>query len=213
MKNILFIVALTILTLSCKAQTPIIDISQRANSEIYIDLQDNCYLKDVANKLDPFLGTWVWTEGNNSLTITLEKIEMIYSNISKHYSDAVIGKYKYIENGVEIINTLDYNITAENAWDAHPTYIYRMLIPMLGGYNSDTKLHFHFSDYLKSKTENAYFKLLDLVTNPPLGNNPPTYSVSQAKLILQNSEHWNINGENPRDPEFTIPNNITLTKQ
>lgn len=205
MKNI--ILTLTIFfALSCKAQSPIIDISSDYDSD---DIVDGCYLKDVNNSFAPILGTWQWTNGTDTLTIEFEKISMAYNNLSEIYSDEIVGKYHYVENGVEVINTLNYNINASNVFDAHPTYIYRSLTPIKGGrYHNENYGWFHFSDYLKNKSERMKFELLDLFPNPD-----GSYNATQAKLILTNSEHWNINGQNPRDPEFTIPNNIILTKQ
>ena len=73
-----------------------------------------------------FEGNWVFTNGSTSLTITLQKKIMgqISSSITNKtfYTDAIIGEYKYIENGIVKINTLhnllnnelnpfNYNIT------------------------------------------------------------------------------------------------------
>ncbi|WP_055445151.1 DUF6705 family protein [Lacinutrix himadriensis] len=210
MKNII-LTLIILFTLSCKAQSPIVNIASDYDSD---DIVDGCYLKDVNNSFAPFIGTWQWTNGTDTLTIVFEKVTMAYSDLSEIYTDELVGKYKYVANGVEIINTLNYNINANNVFGVHPTYTQNGITPILGArYHNENYGSFHFRDYLKDKSEKMKFELLDLVTNPPLGNNPPTYSVSQAKLILQNGEHWNINGQNPRDPEFTIPNNITLTKQ
>ena len=71
---------------------------------------NGAYYKDLDKDLDNFVGTWKYTNGSTSLTITLQKKEMTayvfsYSNIS-YYEDVLIGGYKYVENGVEKINTL-----------------------------------------------------------------------------------------------------------
>ena len=87
--------------------------------------ENRYYYKDLNNHLNVFQGTWVYTNGNTSFTIVLQKklmghISIPTFNIS-YYTDAIIGEYKYIENGVEKINTLqnlfnnysdpfDYNI-------------------------------------------------------------------------------------------------------
>ncbi|RSK41773.1 DUF6705 family protein [Mangrovimonas spongiae] len=205
MKNII-LTLIILFTLSCKAQSPIVNIASDYDSD---DIVDGCYLKDVNNSFAPFIGTWQWTNGTDTLTIVFSKIEMVYNNLSEMYTDQLIGKYKYVENGVEIFNTLDYDINANNAWDLHPNYPKRMLAPMLGAcYRNTTLADFSFMDYLKDKGEVAKFELLDLLTD--LNGE---FNVTQAKLTLSNREHWNVNGQNPRDPEFTIPNNITLTKQ
>ncbi len=97
MKNIILI-ALIIVTFACKAQSPIIDIADRQT-----ELVDGAYLKDVNNELDKFVGTWLYTNGNTSLTITFQKKVQVQS---RFYSDILVGEYKYIENGIEKINTL-----------------------------------------------------------------------------------------------------------
>lgn len=194
------------MAMSCKAQSPIVNIASNYQTE---DIVDGCYLKDVNNTFAPFVGTWQWTNGTDTLIIVFEKIEMAYENLSEMYYDKLIGKYKYIQNGVEIINNLNYDINSNNLFDVHPTYTNGALTPILGArYHNEIYGSFHFSDYLKNKSENMRFELLNLVTNPN-----GSFTVSQAKLILTNSEHWNINGQNHRDPDFTIPNNVTLTKQ
>ncbi|MDX1318361.1 DUF6705 family protein [Bizionia paragorgiae] len=98
MKNIILIV-LMIVTFTCKAQSPIVDIADRQ-----IDLVDGVYLKDVNNELDKFIGTWLYTNGNTSLIVKFQKKTQVYSG--KYYRDILVGEYRYIENGIEKINTL-----------------------------------------------------------------------------------------------------------
>ncbi|MCW4468033.1 hypothetical protein OGH69_03570 [Flavobacterium sp. MFBS3-15] len=97
----IFIIAL-LFGMGCRAQTPI--------KSLYEDDTDisGAYYKDLYNDLDNFVGTWKYTDGTTSLTITLEKREMqVFNNGKNHYyADFLVGEYKYIENGVEIINTL-----------------------------------------------------------------------------------------------------------
>ncbi|RNC87837.1 MAG: hypothetical protein ED556_01210 [Winogradskyella sp.] len=84
------------------------------------------YYKDLNNDLNNFEGTWLYTNGNDSLTIIFEKQQnknIQYDN-TNYYIDAIIGEYKYVENGLEKINTLenldnnhynpyDYNLLAD----------------------------------------------------------------------------------------------------
>jgi len=88
-----------IITLNCKAQSPIIDIDTWNG-----DSQENAYYKDINNYFNDFEGTWLYTNGNNSFKIILEKKTMAYTG--KFYMDYMIGEYQYIENGIEKINTL-----------------------------------------------------------------------------------------------------------
>ncbi|WP_299367823.1 DUF6705 family protein [Winogradskyella sp.] len=51
--------------LSCKAQSPIIStVDFKNDDDNNIDLVDGCYLKDVENKFNPSIGTWIWEDGN-----------------------------------------------------------------------------------------------------------------------------------------------------
>ncbi len=100
MKQILLIILMTVSFFNCKAQTPIL------NMETYpkMDVPNNSYYKDINNVMNDFEGTWLYTSGNTSLKITLVKNTMFYNG--KYYEDLMVGGYRYIENGVEKINTL-----------------------------------------------------------------------------------------------------------
>jgi hypothetical protein len=68
----------------------------------------NAYYKDLENELNRFEGTWKYENGNNSLTVKfIKKEEMFvdYGDIS-YYVDFLVGEYRYVENGIEKINTL-----------------------------------------------------------------------------------------------------------
>nr|WP_120200211.1 DUF6705 family protein [Ichthyenterobacterium magnum] len=68
MKHITIIIIALLLTLSCKAQSPIVALDESLNNK-----SNGTYFKDLNNELNKFMGTWVYTDGNNSLTITLQK--------------------------------------------------------------------------------------------------------------------------------------------
>ncbi|MCO6147539.1 DUF6705 family protein [Flavobacterium sp. NRK1] len=109
---------LTLLFISCisKAQT----IKSLYDDE-YTTVE-GVYYKDTHNDFDNFTGTWKYTSGTTSLTITLQKKTMIPSKYGSAdiFQDMLVGEYKYIENGIVKINTLpqlsldldpfDYNI-------------------------------------------------------------------------------------------------------
>ena len=102
MKNIIKIIILSAITISCRAQTPVFDIEDFDN--ITKDIH-GAYYKDIHNKLDDFEGVYVYTNGSTSLKIVLQKKTM--SNMNGYsYEDLIIGEYQYIENGVEKRNTL-----------------------------------------------------------------------------------------------------------
>ena len=105
MKNILFILTI-LLMLSCKAQTIISLYAPGSNRP-----QSPYYMKDVDGDMNPYVGTWQWVNGTSSLTIQLIKVEMAPDGFGD-FSDYLIGEYRYVENGVEMVNTLPVTYTS-----------------------------------------------------------------------------------------------------
>ncbi len=117
MKNILLILSCICINYT-NAQT-IIDFDDYAND---LDVQ-SYYMKDVNNYLNQFEGTWKYVNGNNEITLVFKKKTFTYNpnpNLTV-MQDELVGEYRYVKNGVEIINTLqnintnhsssgDYNI-------------------------------------------------------------------------------------------------------
>ncbi|UPZ37992.1 hypothetical protein MUB18_06730 [Sphingobacterium sp. PCS056] len=113
---------LLVACLSCKAQVivPIASDSDAAYG-------NNTYNKDVDNDFAKYIGTWKYQNGNTSLTISFAKKTFEYFEYKNYYQDLLIGEYKYISNGTEIINTLslladnslsgdDHNISGNLIW-------------------------------------------------------------------------------------------------
>ena len=97
-KNLNILVVL-LLSINCKAQSPILDISDSGTG-----LPNGYYLRDNNNLLNTFEGTYQYTNGNTILKIVLVKKIQQYNQ--EFYEDLIIGEYQYIENGIEKINTL-----------------------------------------------------------------------------------------------------------
>lgn len=102
------------LTFACKAQSPIIDIDDRQT-----ELIDGAYLKDVYNELDKFVGTWLYTNGSTSLKVVFQKKTQVFND--NWYEDLLVGEYKYVENGVEKINTLSNLNNLQDVYDHNLT--------------------------------------------------------------------------------------------
>ncbi|QNK77763.1 MULTISPECIES: DUF6705 family protein [Winogradskyella] len=165
MKNILIAVIL-MTSFACKAQSPIVPL------DTYIhNTPEEGYIKDLDNELDKFVGTWKFTSGLTSLTIELQKLELFYNG--KYYQDLLIGEYKYIENGIEIVNYLplldeDSGIIAQGH-----TINGRQIIPKDRYVSCDDcsdnerrlRLSFHDSERLYLSTSVVLRYLLD-ETNP-----------------------------------------------
>lgn len=110
-KHIFLTISFILFGISCKAQNPVINISDR-NGE-YIN---GAYYKDVNNILNQFEGTYVYDDGVDYLKIVFQKKVMQFTGSC--YQDLLIGEYQYKKNGVEIINTLNKLTTAlTNVYD------------------------------------------------------------------------------------------------
>lgn len=104
MKKIVILTCLIFSILSCNAQ-----IIVQSKQNFYTDTPDGGYYQDTNNLLDPYIGTWLFTNGTTSLTMKLRKIVNHYNG--KFYTDLLIGEYQYVENGIEKLNTFDqFNI-------------------------------------------------------------------------------------------------------
>ncbi|MBN8877028.1 MAG: hypothetical protein J0I32_05735 [Sphingobacteriales bacterium] len=109
------ILASLILVLSfynCKAQYPVIDIT-----ESELGQPDGYYVKDVHNYLNQFEGTYLYSNGTTSFKIMLVKKVQQFNG--RYYEDLIIGEYQYIENGVEKVNTLSQINTVYNDQRSH----------------------------------------------------------------------------------------------
>jgi hypothetical protein len=102
MKNILRIIILLSIAIGCIAQTPVIDIEDNQGYDV-----NGAYYKDTKNQLNPFEGTYIYTNGNTTLKIVLQKKTMSTIASRRFYEDLIIGEYQYIENGIEKRNTLN----------------------------------------------------------------------------------------------------------
>lgn len=185
MKNILFIICFLAI-LSCKAQSPIISTVDFDNDDDnQIDLVDGCYLKDVENKFNPFIGTWVWEKGNSRLEIVFEKIEMVFDG--DYYEDMLVGKYKFVNsNGEEKHNSLNVSLNNQNVW----SYSYYLILG--SGYYTDTTFELQITDMKKNAHCDLFFELTS-----------PTEAT------------WRIQRDDGRDQVggFTFPTELILTKQ
>ena len=110
MKQIILIIVTIFTVLSCRAQSPIVGYQTYR-------VPDNAYCKDLNNDLDKFTGTWKYINGTTELTVVIVKNEQVFND--DYYTDELAANYKYVENGVEIINTLsnDYNTNATISGD------------------------------------------------------------------------------------------------
>ncbi|MGV7105576.1 DUF6705 family protein [Flavobacterium sp. U410] len=98
MKKYIYITILTIFSfISCKAQTVPLNT-------YYHNVSSGAYFKDTFNELDKFEGTWQYTHGTDTLTIVLQKKIRVFDE--EYYEDLLIGEYRFVSSGQEIVNTL-----------------------------------------------------------------------------------------------------------
>jgi len=106
MKKLLILLIIAI-SFTSAAQSPIFPLND------WDDEIPNAYYKDLNNELDTFEGTWLYTSGNTSWKLQLKKQTMVFND--KYYEDLIVGEYKYIKNGLEVINTLS-NINSASGY-------------------------------------------------------------------------------------------------
>ncbi len=103
MKNFnLLGILFSLLSATAFSQSPIIPLTTNQSTTI-----PGAYYKDVDGNLDQFVGTWRIINGATELELIIEKKTLYYNTLNNIYEDMLIGEYKYIENGILKINTLN----------------------------------------------------------------------------------------------------------
>ncbi|WP_353150000.1 DUF6705 family protein [Flavobacterium sp.] len=111
MKKLIYTIVVLLVALHSKAQSPVVNIEDDNGER-----PQNIYYKDINNLLDPYVGTYIYTNGTTSLKFVLQKKVQAFDGW--FYEDVIVGEYQYIENGVEKVNTLNnFNINHTDSWD------------------------------------------------------------------------------------------------
>jgi hypothetical protein len=103
-----------LLSITCKAQTPIINIIDIENADGFPTT--GIYYRDTNSILNPFEGTYVYTNGTTTFKIILVKKVQQYNG--RYYEDLIIGEYFYT-NGVDTVDTLNELSTVYNDQRSH----------------------------------------------------------------------------------------------
>jgi hypothetical protein len=85
----------------------------KTNAQTILDISDydggshvrGAYYKDTKNKLNPYVGTYVYTNSTTTLKFVFKKV--LDRNTTLYTQDVIVGEYQYIVNGVEKSNTLN----------------------------------------------------------------------------------------------------------
>jgi hypothetical protein len=159
-----------------------------------MDSPAGCYIKDLNNELDVYVGTWKWQQANNIVTFKIQKVVHELFEDTGVYCDYLIGDYKYsTNNGVNyIVNTIDIPNTSFLAED-HP-----MFCPEPE--NVD-RINFSYRDMIETEkpTCSAIFQFLP-------------GSTTQMHFKLTNNTLGRL-GPIPYNANFSIPTEFIVTKQ
>jgi hypothetical protein len=114
MKNLLIIILTSISFFTCKAQSIIVPLG----SGMDLKQHPSYYLKDVNNEFGKYVGEWKFDNGSSVIVLKLKKEELYQTSPETNYEDLLVGEYKYIENGLEIVNTLsDFDNSNVSGYD------------------------------------------------------------------------------------------------
>ncbi|WAC01127.1 hypothetical protein N7U66_13275 [Lacinutrix neustonica] len=196
--KILILSMLFFVSVKSIAQTPIniVNICNGLTSE---DVSDNTYFKDINQTFDNYIGTWVWTSGNEIVTFKLTKVTQKYFPEERVFEDYMIGNYSYSTDGgtTFIVNTI-----------TTPTNEERELNPMYTACVNDDDVGiniFAFDDVIIDKGNSYCTATFEFLPN----------STTQMQVTIENPKGpvGRLDGQPPFNPNFTIPTNMIVTKQ
>lgn len=138
-------------------------------------------------ELDKFVGTWRWLSGADTLELKLYKQAIHYPAPLDYDVENIVGWHRYVKNGVLIESSLQY--AGQPYFGGHST--------VFAWVQSPIKLYGNFNDLTKTKRCDLYLTMID-----------NTFTQMNWKLMesrgmkLPNFQYG-----------FTLPTNLTLTKQ
>jgi len=203
MKKIVYLFLLIFTVFFSYAQTEkTVDIRQFYNSNLKKSSLIIYYYKDVNNYFTPFIGTWIYQNGNQTFVIRFWKeTKASYINENpKYYIDELRAHYKLVQNygqsNEQVIYTSEKNVG--NSVTPWPTII--AAGKALENYKM-TGIVFDVAGVLNPSYPTGVRGNLEMTINPA---NPDT---AQWEVTLP----MGMRGLG-QPKTFTIPTNITLTK-
>lgn len=156
-----------------------------------LSVEDGAYVKDMNNELDKYEGKWIYDNGTSHFKVILTKVmsEVEFPSGEKVYVDVIKGVYEYIENGEIVTSTLNF----WNPADFQPIY----------------------GNYMATQNE-LVLVFIDIDSNHLLGIlkltcDPTTQRLAWNLINRQSGIKIIEPNQEPEDPIFLVPTNITLS--
>jgi hypothetical protein len=140
--------------------------------------------------IDKFIGTWVWSNGTETLTLVLKKENILLPFLKNSRSDMIIGFHKFEQGNTIVESSISYVNT--NYSDNHSTITGVNVV----GVDNPNELICSIVNIAKNKSGD-----LKLVINS---------SLNQLTWTLKNREGIKIGNY---DYTFSYPGSLTLQKQ
>lgn len=110
MKKIILITLLFVSTVTNAQHPEWITVSLEDTFDFEYRTRDFTYFKDLNNSLDKFVGTWVYSQGNDYFKLTFIKLTNQVKEINgRQKEDILITRYEYKLNGNTIFETYSTN--------------------------------------------------------------------------------------------------------
>lgn len=142
------------------------------------------------SSIDKFIGTWVWSNGTETLTLVLKKENILLPFPENSRAESIIGFHKFEQGNTIVESSISYVNT--NFSDGHSTII--------GGNREGFENPYEITCKIKNIAKNKSGDL-KLVMNS---------SLNQLSWTLKNSEGIRIGNY---DITFSYPRSLTLQKQ
>lgn len=181
-------------------QETIVPLENRRN---YILDEPNMYYKDLNNRLDNFVGNWIYDDGVHYLKIIISKHTryqpMFYSSFNA-YEDILMFSVLYKENGIE-----KYTIPSQRQM---MSFMYL---------KSKYIVRFHYDEpTLTNSCKRGKSSVLELEYNPSSIGMPlqdPNATLNWSLVLHFPERKFCTDGTLTDVSDFLIPNNITLHRE
>ncbi|WP_439480676.1 DUF6705 family protein [Chryseobacterium aquaticum] len=197
MKKYILILLLVAVSCTAQSQQPILRTLsfQECFSEDY-SYKHGDYVKDFQNQLDPYIGTWKYEGNGMVLILKLQKVPMFYEDISKTYRDELLLTYKFIKDGVVLVDNLnapvfnDFDSITKEERKKYGVYSFSSDMQNLDGSITDIPLNILASSYIYpiNPNVNGTFNQIKIEYNgmDAIRGNPKSFYVGKPTFILPN---------------------------